>query len=144
MGVLDQVEAEVEALEEPDHDRRDQNDREGALQEISGFFPEKLGDILGAREAVVRELHDERDGFALEEGLLEEEGRQDGSEDAQNIEARDDEPALLREERVHEEPVDRKLGCAGHKGREQDRHAAVALAGQGPGGHDRRDRAAEA
>ena len=144
MGVLDQIETEVEAAQEPDDDRRDQDDREGALQEISGFFPEELGDIFRTREAIIRQFHDKRDGFTLKEGLFENKSRQNRHDNSQNVKTGDNHPASLREEGAHEKAVDRQLRRAGHKRREQNCHASVALAGERPGGHDRRDRAAEA
>ena len=77
VGIRDQVQAEVEAFQEPDRDRRNQDYGKGAAQEILGLFPEQLENVPYGRETVVRKLHDEGDGLALEQGLAEQQGDQD-------------------------------------------------------------------
>ena len=135
---------EVEALEEPNHDGGYENHGEGSLQEVLGLFPQKLQDIAGIRESVVGQFHHERDCLALEEGLLEDECNQDRREDSENVKCSYQNPADVREERGHEEPVDGQLGSAGHERRQKDRHLSVTCGGDGSGGHDGRYRTAEA
>ena len=144
MGGFHQIKMEVEALQEPDDHGGDQDDREGALEEVLCLFPEQLQDAARAGQAVVGQLHHEGDGLSLEDGPLEQQGRQDAADDAEQIEARHYEAALPREEGTDEEGVDRQLGRAAHKGGQENGHPAIPFTGQGPGGHDSRDRTAEA
>ncbi len=64
--------------------------------------------------------------------------------DPQQIQPHHDEARILREERRCEQAVDGQLGRAAHERRQQDGHFPVPLAGQGAGGHHRRDGAAKA
>ena len=109
MGILHQIEAEVKALQEPHDDGGDQDDREGPVKEILRLLPEKLRHVLRAGQTVVRQFHHERHCLAPEQRALEQVRRQDAVHDAQDIESRDDEPALPREKGVHEKAVDRQL-----------------------------------
>ena len=144
MGIGHGVETKVEALEEPDHHRGDEDHGESPLQKVLGLLPQEPDHVLGAGEPVVGQLHDEGGRLAFEQGPLIKVSDQDRHKHAQKVQARHDEAALAGEEGADEEGVDGELGGAAHEGGQQDRHLPIPLAGQGSGGHDRGDRAAEA
>ena len=68
----------------------------------------------------------------------------DSHKDAQEIQAHHDQCGILREEGHRKQAVDRELGRAAHKWREQDGHFAVPLRGQRAACHHTGDRAAKA
>ena len=71
-----QRQAQVKVLQKPDDDGGGKDDRKGLLQEVPGFFPQQLRHVFQAGQAVVGQLHDERDGLALEHRALEQQCRQ--------------------------------------------------------------------
>ena len=142
--VFHQIEPQIEALQEPDDHRRYQDHGKCLLQEVLRLLPHQLHRASGAGQTVVGQLHYERDRLALKEHLLIEERVQDPHNDPEQIQAGHDKSALPREEGVDEERVDRQFGGAAHERRQQDRHAAVPLAGKRAGRHDRRHCTAEA
>jgi len=144
MRILHEVESEIKALQEPDHDRGDQDHGEGAVQEVLGLFPHKLAHVARGGQAVIGQFHHEGHRVAAEERLAVDQRRQHAREDSQEIEPGNDQPGVPREKGVDEKAVDGQLCGAGHEGCQQDRHAAVPVAGQRPCGHDRGHRAAEA
>ena len=134
---------QIEVLQEPDQDGGDQDDREGALQEIPGLFPQKLQGVAQTGEPVIGQFHYEGDCFTAEEGSLVEKCRENTGQDPQHIEACHDEASPSGEKGIDKKSIDRDFCRAAHKGRQQDRHAAVAVTGQCPGGHDGGDAASE-
>ena len=144
MRAFHRVELEVKGLQEPNDDGRDKDHREGALQKVLGLFPEEKENVLRARHAVVREFHHEGHGFALEEGLSHRKAEENRRENPEEVERHHDRGARSGEEGGRKEAVDRKLRRTAHEGREQNRHLAVALGGEGAARHHARDRAAEA
>ena len=83
LGVFYQLELEVETLQEPYHDRGDQDHGECSLQEILCLFPEKKQHIFCSRHTVIGKLHDKGNRFSLEHGLFKEQGGEDADNDAQ-------------------------------------------------------------
>ena len=112
LAVRHDVQSEVEGLEEPDDDRGDEDDREGAGDEVLGLVPHQPHDGHEAREAVGRQLHDEGYGLALEEETVEYEGHDDAHDDAREVEGYHEEGGVVREEVCAEEGVDGQLGRA--------------------------------
>ena len=143
-GVRDHVQVQVKALQEPHRHRGDEDDGEGPLQKVLGLFPQQLGHIFQPGQAIVGQLHDKGDGLAPEQGLFVEQGGQNAHKNAQNVQPRHDEPAPAGEEGADEEGIDGQLGGAAHKGGEEDGHLPVPFAGEGAGGHHRRNGAAKA
>lgn len=92
------VQTHIKRLQEPDDDGCGKDDRKGTLEEILRFFPEQLTDILCARHAVIRQLHDEGNGFAGEDGFAHQQGVENAHQDAQHIKPSHDPHGVLREE----------------------------------------------
>jgi len=131
-------------LQEPDDDGGQENDSESALQEVFGFFPQQQPYTFGAGEPVVGQLHHKGDGLAAEGGVIHDEGRHDADEDAEKIKGDHHQGAVLREKCRRKKGVDGDFGRAAHVRGEENGHFAVAIGGDGAGGHDGRHRAAEA
>ena len=93
---------------------------------------------------VRRDLHHEGRGGARKGDALEQEARDDGGEDADEVEGEDEVLAVGREERRGEEHVDRETGAAAHERSHHDRDDAVGGAVHRAGGHDGGHVAAEA
>ena len=143
-AVLNDVEAQVESLKEPDEDGCHEDNGEGLLQEVLRLIPHQHKDALGGREAVVGQLHDEGDGLAAVDSAAHDQRADDAHHHAANVQRDHHQRPVVREESHGEDRVDRDLGRAAHEGGEQDGHLAVALGREGAGGHDGRHRAAEA
>ena len=143
-GIGDDVEPRVKGLQKPDHDRRDKDDRERALQEVLRLVPEQPAHVLRAGHAVIRQLHHERHRFAAKCRAPQQERRENPDENAGEIKPDHHERRLLREKRLGKKGVNRQLRRAAHERRQEDRHLAVALGGQRTARHNARHRAAEA
>ena len=137
------VEVNVEALQKPHDDGRDEDDGKRLLQKVLRLFPQQLRNVARAGQTVVGQLHDKRRGHAPEQRFLVEAGDQDAGDDAQQVQSGHDQPAVAREEGGDEERIERHFRRAAHKRRQQDGHLTVALAGQCPGGHYRGNRTAK-
>ena len=114
------------------------------MEEVLGFFPHMEQDTLGIRQTVRRQLHDERNRIALEDGALQQKTRQDGDHDAQNVQGNHDQRSMLREEGGGNHAVDWQLGTARHEWGQNNGHLAVTVAGKGSGCHNGRNAASEA
>ena len=101
-------------------------------------------DGLGAGQAVGGQLHDKGDGLPLEDRVLEQQPVEHAHDHAADVQPDHHQRRRVREEGSRKRRVDGEFCGAGHEGREQNRHAPVALAGQRARGHDRRHRAAKA
>ena len=99
---------------------------------------------LERRHPVGGELHDEGGHLAPEQGARQHLANQDGKDDSDQIDREDHGARPLGEKGAGQEDVDGEPGAAAHKGVDQDSEEAVALALQGPRGHDGRGIAPEA
>ena len=117
MRISYEIESGVEALEEPDDNRCDEDYGEGLLEEVFCLFPHKLDRAPEWRKPVVRKLHYKGRCFALEEDFLVEECNEDSDHDAEQVKSCHYETALAGEERTYEECVDRELCGAAHERR---------------------------
>ena len=104
------MKSEVKALQEPDNYRRYEDDRECSLQEVLRLVPQESHYVLGTRQTVIRQLHDERDGLAPEQRAAIEKRYQYGDQYPEDIEACHDKTAASREECVDEERINRDFG----------------------------------
>lgn len=134
----------VKALEEPDDDRGQKNDRERALEKVLCLLPEQQRHALEPWHTVIRQLHDKRNRFAAEGRLVHNERCEDADEHAEDIQPQHDERTVAREKCCGEKRIDRDLRRAAHIRCEQDGHLPVTVGRDGARGHDGRHRAAEA
>ena len=116
-GVLNEGEAQVERLKEPDDERCEENDRERTLEEVLRLVPEQLADVFRARQTVVRQLHDERNRLAAEHRAAQEQRHQQSHEDAAEVKRGHDERTVFREKCGGEKGIDRQFGRAAHERR---------------------------
>ena len=142
--VRNHVEANVERLEEPNHDRRRKDDGERLGDKALRLVPCEHERRLDAGETIVGKLHDKGDGLTLERGVVEDHRNDHTNDDAQHIERDHRGNRRIGEERRAKQTVDRQLCGAAHEGREHDRHLAVVLGRKGARRHDRRNAAAKA
>jgi len=123
---------EVDA--DPEHDRDAEDDRPGAPQEGARAAPNLRQPEPERRNAVRRQLHEEREAFPGEDRLLED--RRDGErgERAEQVEAEERETlqsdraedAAVGDERADQQRVDGKPRRARHQRRDEDRRDPVA------------------
>ena len=78
---------EVESLQQPNHQRGDEDDREGTLQEVLGLVPQQVRHVFEARQAVVGQLHHKGCHVALVAKPLGKQSGDDADNDAQEIQA---------------------------------------------------------
>ena len=104
------VELAVEGLQEPHDDARRENDRERPLEEILGLIPGEHDRRLRTRQAVIRQLHDERHRLAAEGRPFEYQRHDRRHDHAQHIQRDHGQDAPPREERGGEQTVNRELG----------------------------------
>ena len=107
-------------------------------------LPGRLEDGRDARDVVERELHHEGRGLAHKERMLQEQAREDGQDDAGEVDGEDHRAAGRAEEGRAEEGVDRQTRAAAHEGRHEDGEQTIAAVAQRARGHDGRHRAPEA
>ena len=138
------IEADVERLQEPNHDRSRKDDGKRLGDKTLGLIPCKQQRSLCAGHAVVGKLHDKGHGLALKYCVVKNRGDNHTHQDAQNIERDHGGNGCLREKRSTEQAVDGKLCRAAHERREHDRHFAVVIGRQGARGHDGRHATAKA
>lgn len=144
VGGIYHVKADVKVLQEPDDDADEEDNREGLMQKVLGFFPHMHDDVARRRQTVGRQLHDEGNRLAAEYQAVEQKAGDNSNADTGEVERKHDQTAVMREEGGDEHTVDRQLGAAAHERCEHDGHFAVALTGEGARGHDGRHAAAEA
>ena len=132
-------------MQHPDDDGGREDDGEGLLHKALGLFPDQLAHALGAGQAVVGQLHDKGHGLPGKGGVLEDQGVDHAAENAQGVQPnhRHRLPGP-GEEGGDQHGINRQLGRAAHEGGQQNGHLPVPLAGERPGGHDRRNGTAEA
>ena len=81
------IKACIEGLQEPDYDRSSKDDGKCLLDKALCLFPDKVHNTFGTGQTVIRQLHNERNRFALEAGDLQNDRIQDAAENAEQIQA---------------------------------------------------------
>lgn len=122
---LTEIEPEIEGLQGPDYNRRQENDGKCALEEVLGLIPKQERHILYARHPVVRQFHNERGGIVRPAPDSAQEGHKDSDQNSSHIEAGEHKTALAREECVGKEGVNRDFRGATHIRSEQYGSAPV-------------------
>ena len=143
LRIADDIQVKIEGLEEPDNDRGDKDDGKGSLEEILGLVPKEAEHIFRAGHTVIGQLHHERNGFSLEQGVFGDQRREDPHGDAGEVQRQHNEAAVIREEDRGEKAVNGQFRRTAHKGGEHNGHLAVPLRRQCAAGHDSRDGTAE-
>jgi len=92
---------------------------------------------------VRRNLHDKGSSLTFQQGMLKNQTGQHGKADTDQIEEKHQILTTDREKCRRKKGIHRQPGTAGHKGVHHDCQGSVPFIFQGPGGHDRRDIAAE-
>ena len=133
----------VKGLKEPDDERGHKNNGKGPLQEVPGLIPQEHTDALGRGHTVVGQLHDKGHRLAPEGRLFQQQRNQDTHHHAAEVEAAHGQRRIIGEESRREHGVNGNFCRTAHKGRQQDRHAAVAGGRQGARCHDSGDGAAK-
>ena len=144
LTAMDHLETEVEGLQEPDDDGGDEDDGEGALDEVARLVPQQMGNAAGGGETIVGEFHDKGGSIIVMSEALEQQHDRHADEDTEQVEAYDHEAAAGGEKGGDEEGVDGYLGRATDEGGEEDGLEAVTGGGEGARGHDSGHRATEA
>ena len=75
----------AKGLQEPDHDRREEDYCKRPLQEIARLLPEQLADVFRTRHPVVWQLHDERDCLAAEHRAAQQKRHEDAHQNAAKV-----------------------------------------------------------
>ncbi len=141
--VCNDVQPQIEGLQQPNYDRRNENNGECSLQEVICFVPQQPDDVFGARHAVIGQLHHEGHGFPFEHRVFGQQRNDNAHKDTDEIESRHDQAAVFREKCRREEAVDRQFCRAAHERRQHDGHFAVPFGGQRTACHDAGHGAAE-
>ena len=102
------------------------------------------GDVLQGGQAVGGQLQHEGGGLPLEHQLFQQDARDNGEDQAKQVEGEHHQPAVFREEGGGEQAVHRQPGGAGHEGHQHDGHTPVLLVLHGAGAHNRGNGTAEA
>ena len=118
-AVRHEIQVQVKRLQEPDGKRRHENDRKRALQEVARLVPQEHGHALERRQAIIRQLHDKRDGIAAEHRVIQQQRNEHADDHTAEVEQRHHEHSMLREECRREYGIDRDLGRAAHERRHQ-------------------------
>ena len=133
----------VKGLQEPDDNGCQKDNGKRTLQEILCLFPQQLCHIFQSRHTVIGQLHDERNRFTPECGIL---GNQCGKNahcNAGEIQEHHNQSAMLGEKCRSEKSINRQLRRTAHERNHHDGHFTVTLRGQCPAGHDTRYRTAK-
>ena len=137
--ILDHAEGtilETEALQEPQHDGRQQNDGTGTLDEGPAALPGCTEHVAPCRHMVSGQLHDEGSGVACEDlGLFQDDAGADDGSHADEV-SRNSHQRRAAEHGTCDEADDGHLSAAGDEAGGHDGHAAVALVLDGTGSHN--------
>ena len=127
----------------PDDDRGEQDHGSHLLQVLRAFVPHMPYDVVCGRDAVRRKLHDERSFLLGEQQFLEQNGREYGDQDADQIDREQHESLIMRKKGRNQQYVHGQTRAARHERNDQHGHHAVLPAFERPRGHNGRDVAAE-
>ena len=128
--------------QEPDGHGENKDGGGHFFQILPAFLPGMAPDGLAGRDAVRRELHHEREVIVLDK-LAQDQGAQDGQDDAQQVDAQQRRGGAPREERPSEKHKDGQPPGAGHERDNGDGDQPALAALDAARGHDGRHIAAK-
>ena len=128
----------------PYNHRSDQNNCSHLAQVLHALTPHVAHDAAGRRNPVRRQFHDEGCLVPAEKDPLEQDGREDRDQDAEQVDRQQYQPLIFRKKCRNQQDVYRQPCATGHERDNQHRQDAVLAAFERAGGHDCRDVASEA
>ena len=133
----------IKALQEPDNDRRKENDRKCTRQEILCLVPDQTTNTLRTRETIVRQLHNKRNRFPAECCMIKDPCKSDTDHNAGKIQDGHNKRAFSWEKGSSEERIDLHLRRAAHKRCQKHGQLTITLRRKRSCRHNCRYRAAE-